>query len=143
MARFPVLLGLIFFLLFIGLSLLMDEEIPMENPPLSAEEQLVAAKLKEADRHVIEATILANCSERWLKVARVVTRTADALKMRYPGLTYVFYTECLCRLVDEGRLDSEGYLLYIRHSEVRLPSQLGSGSENKKEDSAVDEGRQI
>ncbi|MDB6067017.1 MAG: hypothetical protein JWR26_3225 [Pedosphaera sp.] len=107
----------------------MDEEIPMENPPLSAEEHSVAAKLKEADRQIIEATILANCSERWLKVARVVTRTEDALKTRYPGLTYVFYTECLCRLVDEGRLDSDGYLLYIRHSEVRLPTQSSSGAE--------------
>jgi hypothetical protein len=101
----------------------MDEEIPVENPPLSAEEQSVADKLNDADRQVIEATLLAHCSERWLKVAWVVTRTADALKTRYPGLTYVFYTECLCRLVEVGRLESEGYLLYIRHSEVRLPTQ--------------------
>jgi hypothetical protein len=99
----------------------------MENPPLSAEEQLVEAKLNEADRQVIEAAILANCSEDWLKVARVVTRTADALEKQYPGLSYVFYTECLCRLVDERRLDSQGYLLYIRHSEVRLPAQSSSG----------------
>jgi hypothetical protein len=109
----------------------MDEETPMENPPLSAEEQAVAAKLKEADRQVIEAAILANCSERWLKVARVVTRTEDALKTRYPGLTYVFYTECLCGLVDEGRLDSQGHAFFIRHSEVRLPTQSSSGGENK------------
>ncbi len=101
----------------------------MENPPLGAEEQSVAAKLKEADREVIESTILANCSQHWLKVARVVMRTENALKTRYPGLTYVFYTECLCRLVDEGRLDSEDYLLYIRHSEVRLPAQSSSGDE--------------
>jgi hypothetical protein len=104
----------------------MEEEIPMENPPLSAEEQSVAARLNEADREVIESTILANCSERWLKVARVVTHTANALEKRYPGLSYVFYTECLCRLVDEGRLESEGHLLYIRHSEVRLPQESSS-----------------
>jgi hypothetical protein len=101
----------------------MDEEIPMENPPLSAEEQSVAANLNEADRQVIEATILANCSERWLKVARVVTRSEHALQKRYPGLSYLFYTECLCRLVDEQRLEADGHLLYIRHSEVRLPSR--------------------
>lgn len=100
----------------------MDEEIPMENPPLSTEELSIAAKLNEADRQVIEATILANCSERWLKVARVVGRTEDALRMRYPGLTCVFYTECLCRLADERRVESQGHLLYIRHSEVRLPT---------------------
>jgi hypothetical protein len=107
----------------------MDEEIPMEISPLSAEEQLVATKLNEEDRQLIETTILAECSERWLKVARVVTRTEDALKTRYPGLTYVFYTECLHRLVDEGRLNSQGYVFYIRHSEVRLPTQSRSGGE--------------
>jgi hypothetical protein len=121
----------------------MDEEIPMENPPLSAEEQSVAAKLNEGDRQVIEATILAECAERWLKVARVVTRTEDALKTRYPGLTYLFYTEYLSRLVDEGRLVSQGYVYYIRHSEVRLPTQSSSGVEAKKEGSAGEEGRQI
>src|SRR5580658_10511591 len=113
MARFLVLLGLVCSSLWIRLESLMDDEVPEENPPLSVEEQLVAAKLNEADWQVIEATILANCSERWLKVARVVTRTADTLQTRYPGLTYVFYTECVCRLVDERRLDSDGYLLYI------------------------------
>jgi hypothetical protein len=105
----------------------MNEEIPMENPPLSAEEQSVAVQLNETDRKMIEATIMANCSERWRKVAWVVVRTVDALKTRYPGLTYVFYTECLCRLVDEERLDLDGDLLYIRHSEVRLPTQASSG----------------
>ena len=101
----------------------MAEENPMENPPLSAEEQSLVAKLIEEDRRVIEATILAECSERWLKVARVVTRAEGALKTRYPGLTYVFYTECLCQLVEDGRLDSKGDVFCIRHSEVRLPIQ--------------------
>jgi hypothetical protein len=104
----------------------MDEEIPIENPPLSAEEQSFAASLKEADRQIIEATILSNCSEHWLKVARVVSQTEDALKDRYPGLSYVSYTLCLCRLVDEARLDSQGHVLYMRHSEVRLPMQSSS-----------------
>jgi hypothetical protein len=130
MARFPVLLGLLFCLLFVGLTLLMSEEIPMENPPLSPEEQSFLAKLNEADRQVIDATILANCSEHWHKVARVVTRTADALEKRYPGLSYVFYSECPYRLVDEGQLDSQGYLYHIRHSEVRLPTQSSSGDKS-------------
>ena len=121
----------------------MDEEIPMENPPLSAEEQSVAAKLNEGDRLVIEVTILAECSERWLKVARVATRTEDVLKTRYPGLTYLFYTEYLGQLADEGRLDSQGCVYYIRHSEVRLPAQSSSGGETKREGSFGEKGRQI
>jgi hypothetical protein len=110
----------------------MDKETPVENPPLSAEERSVAAKLNEADWQVIEAAILAECSERWLKVARVVTGTEDALRTRYPGLTYVFYTEYLNHLVDKGRLESAGYVFYIRQSEVRLPSQASSVTKPKK-----------
>jgi hypothetical protein len=103
----------------------MDEEIPMENPPPSAEELAVWAKLNEAERQAIEATILANCSARWLKVARVVSHSEDALRERFPGLTYVFYTEYLSHLVEEGHLESQGYIFYIRHSEVRLPAHSG------------------
>jgi hypothetical protein len=108
----------------------MDEEIPMENPPPSAEELAIWAKLNETERQIIEDSILANCSDRWLKVARVVTRSEDALKERFPGLTYVFYTEYLSHLVEEGRLESQGYVFYIRHSEVRLTAQRDSSEEN-------------
>ncbi|HEY4417261.1 MAG TPA: hypothetical protein VGO57_16340 [Verrucomicrobiae bacterium] len=99
----------------------MHEEIPKEIPPISMEEKSIAAKLNDADLLLIEAVIMAECSERWLKVARVVTRTEDKLKAQFTGLTYIFYTECLHLLVEEGRLDSKGYVFYIRHSEVRLP----------------------
>ena len=110
----------------------MNEEIPIANPPLSAKERKIVSKLTELDLDRINAAIFAECSERWLKVARVVTRVEDALKTRYPGLTYIFYTERISRLVDKGRLDSQGYIFYIRHSEVRLPAQSGSGGGTKK-----------
>jgi hypothetical protein len=98
--------------------------------------------LNGGDRLVIEAAILAECSERWRKVARVVTRTEDVLKTRYPGLTFHFYTEYLSLLVEEGRLDSQGYVYYIRHSEVRLPAQSSSGGETKREGGFGEKGRQ-
>ena len=78
-------------------------------------------KLSDADLQVIDATILANCSNRWLKVARVVVFTEKALSDRYPGLSYVFYAQRLTRLAKEGRLDSQGNLRYMRFSEVRIP----------------------
>ena len=99
--------------------------MPIENPPLTAEEEAVVAKLSEADLQAIDAVILGECRDHWFKVARVVTRTEDALENRYPGLSYVFYTLRICKLVDEGRLHSQGHLLYIRHSEVRLPAKAG------------------
>jgi hypothetical protein len=98
----------------------MSEEIPMANPPLSAEEQLVVARLNQADFQTIDAAILTQASDRWLKVARVVGATADALQIQFPGLSYVFYAQRLAQLVNDGHLVSKGNLSYMRFSEVRL-----------------------
>ena len=98
----------------------MSEEVPMANPPLSAEEQSAVAKLIDTDLHVIDTAILANSSNRWLKVARVVWNTQDALRSRYPDLSYIFYSQRLIQLVEDGRLESQGNLEYMRFSEVRI-----------------------
>lgn len=100
----------------------MSEEIPQPNPALTAEEQSAVAKLTAADLQVIDAAILANSSNRWLKVARVVTSAEDALSNSYPDLSYVFYAQRLIRLAEEGRLESQGNLEHMRFSEVRLPA---------------------
>ena len=100
----------------------MTEEIPQPNPPLSAEEHSAAAKLTDADLQIIDAAILANSSNRRLKVARVVTATEDALRNRYPELSYLSYAQRLIRLAEEGRLESQGNLKHIRFSEVRTPA---------------------
>jgi len=93
------------------------------NPPPSKEERSVAAKLTNVDFRVIDAAILANASDRWLKVARVILRTEEALGDRFPGLSYIFYTRRLMWLVEQGRLDSQGNLESMRFSEVRIPAQ--------------------
>jgi len=100
----------------------MSEEIPQPNPALTAEEQSAVAKLTAADLQVIDAAILANSSNRWLKVARVVTSAEDALSNSYPDLSYVFYAQRLIRLAEEGRLESQGNLEYMRFREIRLPA---------------------
>jgi hypothetical protein len=69
----------------------VDEETPTETDPPSAEEQRIAARLSSEDWKVIDAALMAECSNRWLKVARVVCRTVDALAKRYPGLSFPFY----------------------------------------------------
>jgi hypothetical protein len=104
----------------LGFRRIMSEEIPEANPPLSDEEQSLVAKLTEADLQVIDAAILANSSNRWLKVARVVVWTEEALKDRYQGLSYIFYAQRLIRLAERGRLESRGNLEYMRFSEVRI-----------------------
>jgi len=107
----------------------MSEEIPIPNPPLTAEEQSVVAKLSDTDLEAIDATVLANASKGWRKVAWVVVLTGDALKHRYPGLTHVFYAQRICQLADDGRLESQGDLSYMRFSEVRLPKNSSSSDE--------------
>lgn len=98
----------------------MNEEIPIANPPLTADEQALVAKLSDTDLAAIDATVLANCFSHWRKVAAVVGWTMDALKNRHPDLPDVFYAQRVSRLVDEGHLDSQGDLSYMRFSEVRL-----------------------
>lgn len=98
----------------------MNDEIPIANPPLSSEEQSVVAKLSNADLQNIDSTILSHCAHHWFKVARVISMTEDDLRAAHPGLSFVFYTQGLKRLVDEGRLDSQGNLSFMRFSEVRL-----------------------
>jgi hypothetical protein len=110
----------------------MNEEVPMANDPLTAEEQLLASKLGEADLREIDATILAHSADRWLKVARVVLHASEALENRFPGLTYVYYAERLRHLVRAGHLDSQGNLLYMRFSEVRLSSEPRNSNERKE-----------
>jgi len=61
----------------------MSDEIPEANDPLTAEELSAIAKLTTADLEIIDAAILASSSARWLKVARVVTFTAEALRLSY------------------------------------------------------------
>ncbi len=79
-------------------------------------------KLTDADLQFIDAAILANSSNRWLKVSRVVSCTEESLKDRYPGLSYIFYAQRLIGLAEEGRLDSQGNLEYMRFSEIRIPA---------------------
>jgi hypothetical protein len=103
----------------------MSKEIPDADPPLSAEEQAVVDQLGATDLQFIDDTILSNSAECWRKVARVAGLAQDALASRYSGLPCVFYALRISRLVDAGRLDSQGDLSYMRFSEVRLrPSKF-------------------
>jgi hypothetical protein len=99
----------------------VNDEVPEANPPLSAEERSVIAGLTDADIETIDGAILANSSSRWLKVARVVGDTEEALEGRYPGVSYIFYAQRLRYLAEQRRLESQGNLEYMRFSEVRLP----------------------
>jgi len=101
----------------------MSDEIPEANPPMREYERAVAARLTAPELHDIDAAIIASCRPRWNKLAIVVSRTTDAIGRRFPDLSDRFYCERIAELVDQGNLEAQGDLRYMRFSEVRLPSR--------------------
>jgi hypothetical protein len=103
----------------------VSEEVPLPVGPLSDAEQSIASALTAADLQTIDAAIIATTPNqsrtRSRKVIAVAMRTEEALKSRYPGLSFVFYIHRLIHLVDEGRLEADGNPEYPRFSEVRVP----------------------
>lgn len=95
-------------------------EVPRPNPPISAEEQAAVRLLTEQDLAAIDACIMKHCSDRFLKVARVLGRAEEELAARFRELSSVFYVLRLQCLVDEGHLEAAGNLAFMRFSEVRL-----------------------
>ena len=99
----------------------MNEEVPIKNPPLCADEQAAVSKLTDEDLREIDAAILAHSSNRWLKVVRVVWDVEHELKQHHPQLSYIFYAQRLIHLAEVGTLESQGNLEFMRFSEVRIP----------------------
>ena len=92
----------------------MSDEIPIANPPLSAEEQSVVSRLTDTDLQIIDAAIMTNSSNRWLKVAMVVWQTEKALSDRYPGLSYIFYAQRMASTLQMMDVSNQGNLEYMR-----------------------------
>ena len=59
-------------------------------------------------------------------MAFIVGKTMMDLPGLVSGIPDVYYSQRVRHLVEEGKLESQGNLAYMRYSEVRLPS-----SENK------------
>ncbi|MFO1514139.1 MAG: DUF3658 domain-containing protein [Verrucomicrobiota bacterium] len=101
----------------------MSTEVPIPNPPISAEEKAAADLLSAQDLEAIDACILSHCADHFYKVARIMGQTEDKLAGRFPKLSYVIYTQRLKHLVDTGLLDAAGDVFKMRFSEVRFANQ--------------------
>jgi|SRR5215472_844473 len=101
----------------------MTDEVPIPTPPLSAEELEAFTKLSPKEVEAIDQAVLSCCLPRWRKVAMVVIRVKEKLGEQYPQFSYVLYSERIRVLADQGRLDSQGDLSYMRFSEVKLPQE--------------------
>jgi hypothetical protein len=99
----------------------VTEEIPKPDPPLTPEQKVKVAQLSEAEIRSIDEALLSNACHRWRKIARVVGTTMSSLTNRIQGIPDLFYSQRVRKLVEDGRLESQGNLAYMRFSEVRLP----------------------
>ena len=97
----------------------MHDVIP--DPPLTAEQQAEVAQLSTSELERIDRALLAEATGRWRKVAFIVGSTIGNLT-GVPELPDVFYSQRVKLLVDQGRLEAQGDLDYMRYSEVRLSS---------------------
>ena len=104
----------------IAVTMPMTDEVPEPNPPLSAEEESAVARLTPGDITFIDTAILSCASPRWQKVAMVAIRAIEKLKPGYPDFSPAFYARRVQILADQGKLESQGDLNYMRFSEVRL-----------------------
>ena len=100
---------------------LPEDDAP--DPPLTKEQIALVNKLNEIDIKRIDKALLSNACELWRKVARVVGTTMMEFPERYKGIPDVYYAQRVLYLVEEGKLESQGNLAYMRYSEVRLPSK--------------------
>lgn len=96
------------------------DEIPVDDEPLTPEEEATVARLSEAELREIDEAIVSNVKSQWRKVAMVVSLTMSSLPSRVPEVPVVFYAMRVKKLVEDGVLESQGNLARMRFSEVRL-----------------------
>jgi hypothetical protein len=99
--------------------------IPYKNPEpdgqLTEEQQARVDQLTAEELQIIDDALLAEASTQFRKVARVVGFAMDVNKDSFKGIPDIFYASRVRKLVEEGRLVSQGNLEYMRFSEVKLP----------------------
>jgi len=105
----------------------MVREREQPDPPLSPEQEAVAATLSDDFIRKVDLALLSHANTSWRKAAMLVGLTMMEAELRVPGLPDLFYSRRVRRLVEAGLLEADGNLDYMRFSEVRLPS--GSKSE--------------
>jgi hypothetical protein len=100
---------------------LPEDVVP--DPPLNEEQLALVNNLSETDLKKIDEALLSKVCQNWRKVAFVVGKTMMDLPDRVPGIPDVYYSQRVRHLVEEGKLESQGNLAYMRYSEVRLLSK--------------------
>ncbi len=93
-----------------------------QDGELTEHEALLIAGLPAEVVTRIDDALLAKATHRFQKVARIIGQVMQSFSDRPSGIPDVYYAQRIAKLVNAGLLESQGNLLRIRFSEVRLPS---------------------
>lgn len=104
---------------------LEPEYLKLENqkpdPDLTEEELKLVQKLSHEEVEEIDNLLVSYAGSQYRKVAKLVGSAMMDLEDRKRGIPDIYYALRVRSLVEEGRLESQGNLQYMRYSEVRLP----------------------
>ncbi len=100
----------------------MKEELP--DPELTHEEKAKVNLLSEKQIEDIDKALISEVSHQYQKVAKIVGMTMLKLPSRVSGIPDLFYSQRIKKLVDNGFLESQGNLQFMRYSEVRIINNL-------------------
>ena len=99
----------------------MNSHDIIPDPPLTPDQIKLIEELTDEDVKAIDEALLASISDKWRKVARVVGTAMLDYPCRVESIPDVYYSQRVQKLVEEGLLESQGNLSYMRYSEVRRP----------------------
>jgi len=100
-----------------------SDEDPEPDPPLTEEQQARMDQLTAEELQMIDDALIADACSQFRKVARIVGTAMMATEDSIKHIPDLFYASRVRKLVEEGRLVSEGNLEYMRFSEVKLPEK--------------------
>lgn len=99
----------------------LQEAAPQPDPDLTLAEKALVETLSDEQIREIDNLLLSHATRKWRKVAMLVGLVMMEDDKCSEGIPDVFYSQRIRKLVEEGRLESQGSLQYMRFSEVRLP----------------------
>lgn len=97
-----------------------SEEYGYESPTAEEVAQMQGASAAEAE--AVDILLVGVCSQHWRKVAMVVGTLMDTYDAQFPHLPFAYMQVRILALVERGVLESQGNIMRMRHSEIRLSS---------------------
>lgn len=98
------------------------DEHPVPDGGMTSEQLERIAELTDAEVQRIDNSIISHCKDHWRKVAMVVGSALLDNLDTIPDVPDLFYADRVKKLVQTGKLESQGNLYMMRFSEIRCSS---------------------